>query len=462
MTRQHRSSIVRRLRPSPERLAAAAAAYDPGPMLQLQAARSRGERTDAPRRAGGLRRGLSGETGGAWLLVAAIALALVWSNSPWQATYGAFWHAPVALTIGPWTLAADLRTWIAEGLMTLFFLVVGLEAKRERDLGELRERRRLTMPMLAALAGIAASVAVYLAVTSGAAGRGGWGVVVSTDTALALGALTIAAGDRAARLRVFMLTLLVVDDLVALLVISVVYPDRVRLGAAIAAAALLALLLALRAIAARQFRRRGDSTAALTPLSVLVGVALWLALFESGIDPVISGLLVGLLANASRVGRSADVSPNERLQRTLRPWTSKVVVPLFALANAGLHVDGHLLGAAATSPVTWGIVLASVVGKPLGIAIAAAAGAGRHALLGLRAGELGGTALSSGVGFTVSLLIASRAFDGALLDEAKVGILATAVLAPVLAAAALAPLRRPAAAGRSRAAVVTASACAAR
>jgi len=467
MTRQHatRSSIVRRLRLSPDRFAAAAALQDPHLLLQLQAAQSHGERPTNPprssmprrRRRGALvslRGALTGETGGALLLVAAVALALLWSNSPWQASYAAFWHAPVALTVGPRTLRADLRTWIDEGMMTLFFLVVGLEAKRERDLGELREGRRLTVPVLAGLAGMVASAAVYVALTAGAAGggAGGWGVAISTDTALALGALTIAAGQSVDRLRVFMITLLVVDDVAALLVISFVYASRIDPAAVIVAAALLALLLSIRAIAARQLRARGDSTAALTPLSVLIGIALWLALFESGIDPVVSGLLIGLLTNAyePRAQGPAAISPNDRLAHRLHPWTSKVVVPIFALANAGLHVDRHLLASAATSPITWGVVLAYMVGKPLGIVIASCAASRGRAVLSLSWPELRGTALSAGIGFTVSLLIASRAFDGALLDQAKVGILATALLAPALAVAALAPLRRCGGAARVR------------
>ena len=216
---------------------------------------------------------------------------------------------------------------------------------------------------------------------------------------------------------------------------SFVYPGEIEPAAIAAAGVLLTQLLSMRAIAGRQFRERGTSTAALTPLSALTGVALWLALFESGIDPVVSGLLIGLLTNAHGAN-----SPNERLLRRLRPWTGKLVVPLFALANAGLHVDGELLAAAATSPVTWGIVLAFVVGKPLGMVVAARA-ASTRSVLSLTPGELRGTAMSAGVAFTVSLLIASRAFDGALLDQAKVGILATALLAPLLAAMALSSVR---------------------
>ena len=444
-TRPHR--LLRRLRPSTESLAAAAAVYDPSLLLQWKARQSRRKRHGATRAP------LSGETGAALLLVAAVFVALVWSNGPWHASYVTFWHASVALTAGPWTLGADLRTWVDEGLMTLFFLVVGLEAKRERDLGELREGRRLTVPVLAGLAGMAVSAAVYVAVTAGrdGAAAGGWGVAISTDTALALAALSLTAGVAGERLRVFLLTLLVVDDVVALLVISLVYPGPIHLAGVVVAVGLLLVLLSLRAIAARQFRTSGTSAAPLTPLSVLTGIALWLALFESGFDPVVTGLLIGLLTNAyqPKPRGPAPISPNHRLQHRLYPFTSKVVVPLFALANAGLRIDGHLLASAAVSPVTWGIVLAYVIGKPLGILIAARA-AGRRALLTLSRRELRGTALSAGIGLTVSLLIASRAFHGELLDQAKLGILATAVLAPALAAVTLAPLRRSTSAAPAR------------
>jgi Na+/H+ antiporter NhaA len=169
-----------------------------------------------------------------------------------------------------------------------------------------------------------------------------------------------------------MLTLLVVDDVVALLVVSFVYPERIDPAALIAAGVLLSLLLSMRAVAGRQFRTRGTSTHALTPLSVLTGVALRLALFESGVDPVVSGLLIGLLTNGykPRPEGPAPVSPNDRIQQRLHPWTSRLVVPVFALANAGLHIDGQLVAATATSPVTWGIVLGYLVGKPLGIVVA--------------------------------------------------------------------------------------------
>jgi Na+/H+ antiporter NhaA len=385
-----------------QRFAAAAAIQDPSLLTRLPAT----EPKPRPRR----------DLGGAPLIALAVAAALVWANLPLG--YEAFWTTRLA--------GSELRTWVNEGLMTLFFLVVGLEAKREFDIGALRERRRLALPVLAALGGIVASALVYVAV----AGGHGWGVAVSTDTALALGVLTLAGGDR-----VFLLTLLVVDDVVALLVISFVYSEQVELAALLLAVALFGALLAMRAVAARQFRATGTSSMALYVLSIAAGVALWFALFESGIDPVVSGLLIGLLTNAYEP-RGGAVSPNERIQHRFHPLTSVVVVPVFALANAGLALSAGLLAAAATSAITWGIVLAYAVGKPLGIAAAAA----RRGPACLRV-----TAFSAGVGFTVSLLIASRVFTGAELDQARLGILATALLAPVLAVASTAVARRPAA-----------------
>jgi Na+/H+ antiporter NhaA len=387
-----------------DRFAAAAAVSDPSLMLRLRLTETPREPPARPRRDRDL---------GAPLIALAVVVALVWANLPLG--YAAFWDTHV----GAGLIAADLRTWVNEGLMTLFFLVVGLEAKREFDIGALRERRRLAVPVLAALGGIVASAAVYVAVTGGGPG---WGVAISTDTALALGALTLVHGDR-----VFLLTLLVVDDVVALLVISFVYSEHVDLLALAVAAGLLGLLLTLRTIAARQFRARGTSSMTLYVLTIAGAAGLWLALFASGIDPVVSGLLIGLLTNAYEP-KGRPPSPNERIQHRVHPLTSLAIVPVFALANAGVALDGELLTAAATSAITWGIVLAYAVGKPLGIA--AAVWASRRAHSCLRA-----TAFSAGVGFTVSLLIASRVFDGAELDQARLGILATALLAPLLALA---------------------------
>ncbi|MDQ3920848.1 MAG: Na+/H+ antiporter NhaA, partial [Actinomycetota bacterium] len=189
---------------------------------------------------------LRAETGGAVVLVGAALVALVWANSPWPHSYESFWTMKLTLSLGDYVLSTDLRGLVNEGFMTLFFLVVGLEAKRELDLGELRERGRIGIPVVAAFGGMALAVALYLAINAGGVGTSGWGAAMSTDTALALGALTLVAPHGATRLRVFLLTLVVIDDLGALLVIAVVYTEQVSLAALAVALVLLVVLISLR------------------------------------------------------------------------------------------------------------------------------------------------------------------------------------------------------------------------
>ncbi|HEU0316714.1 MAG TPA: Na+/H+ antiporter NhaA, partial [Solirubrobacteraceae bacterium] len=357
------------------------------------------------------------ESGGAAMLVGAAVLALVWANSPWRDTYESVWRTRLAITLGHDALAADLRHWVNEGLMTFFFLVVGLEAKREVDLGELRERSRIAIPVVAALGGMAGAVGIYLAINHGGSGAPGWGAVISTDTALALGVLALVTPTGATRLRVFLLTLVVVDDLAGLLVIGLAYTDRVSAVALAVALGLFAVLIGLRYVGGR-WRAPG---------AVVVGIGMWVAMFESGIDPIIVGLAIGLVTSAYPPARddleratqqtrlfreqptpelaytaqrsvTAAISPNERLQYRLHPWTGFLVVPLFALANAGIRIDGPLLGDAASSRVTIGIFLAYVVGKPLGIVGAAWLGTRRGARLVVTWPGLVGTGAAAGIG----------------------------------------------------------------
>jgi len=414
---------------------------------------------------------LGTETGGASVLLVGVIVALLWANSPWSHSYESLWSTKLAITIGGSGIATDLRHWVNEGLMTFFFLVVGLEAKRELDLGELRERRRLTIPVLAALGGMSVPVAIYLSLNAGGPGAHGWGAAMSTDTAFALGALALLTPRAATRLRVFLLTLAVVDDLGALVVIATVYTTHVSVVALTVAVALFAVLLALRY--APEWRR---------PVSAVVAVGLWIAMFESGIDPVISGLAVGLatsaypparddleratvltrsfreqptpeLARSAQQGLLSAISPNERLQYSLHPWTSYVIVPLFALANAGVHLSDGLLGDAISSPITLGILGGYVVGKPLGIAGASWI-ASRPALRGPRSPLspplLAAGGAFAGVGFTVSLLISSLAFSGERLAEAKLGALVSVLLAPLLGWTVLRVVRRLPASVRAR------------
>jgi Na+/H+ antiporter NhaA len=396
---------------------------------------------------------LSTESGGAIALLAATVAALAWANSPWSDSYDSFWSTELLIRVGDHGIALDLRHWVNEGLMTLFFLVVGLEARREFDMGAFRERRRITLPLVAAVGGMALPVLIYLAFNAGGPGADGWGAAMSTDTAFALGVLVLLA-PRATRLRVRLLTIVVFDDLVALLVIATVYSEAIDLLPLAIAAGLFCMCLVLRSVA----------PAWRVPVSTLLGVGIWIALYESGIDPLITGLAIGLvtsayppartdlervtelarsfreqptpeLARSAQLGVSSAISENERMQYRLHPWTSFVIVPLFALANAGIHVDADLLGDAVTSPITLGIMFGYVAGKPLGI-IGATWLTSRPWVTGLRPALswpviLGGGAVG-GIGFTVSILIASIAFEGQQLEEAKLGVLGAAILATAL------------------------------
>ena len=306
-----------------------------------------------------LRDYLRTETGGAAVLLGAAVAALVWANADLH-SYTRVWSTELSIRLGGWTLAASLRHWVNDGLMAIFFLVVGLEARRELDLGELRERRRLLLPAAAALGGMAAAVATFLAVNAGSGARGGWGVALSTDTAFAIGILALVGPPLSGRMRALLVTLLVVDDLVALGVIAVAYSTALAWVALLVAGALLAAVLVARAAGVR----RGWVYA-------LLGIALWVAVWRSGIDPVIVGLLMGLLtvarpaarvdleeatdrfrdfreqptaelAQAARASVEQALSPNERLQHRFHPWSSYAIVPLFALANAGIAARRRL------------------------------------------------------------------------------------------------------------------------
>ena len=240
---------------------------------------------------------LSQETGGAVFLLAAAAAALVWANSPWSDSYESFWTTKLSINLGSDGISLDLRHWVNEGLMTFFFLVVGLEAKRELDTGELRERQRIAIPVAAAIGGMAVPILIFLAFNAGGAGAHGWGAAMSTDTALALGVLGLVAPG-GTRLRLRLLTLAVVDDLVALVVIAAVYSDDLSWLPLALAVVFFALMVALRYVRA-SWRRQA---------AIALGVALWIALYESGIDPVVAGLAIGLVTSAYRPSGDAAAS----------------------------------------------------------------------------------------------------------------------------------------------------------
>ena len=392
------------------------------------------------------------ETGGAAILLAATVAALVWVNVD-ASSYGSLWSTRLSIDVGGSSVALDLRDWVNSGLMTFFFFVAGLEARRELDLGELRERRRFAVPMVAGIGGMAVAVAFYLALNAGRSSAHGWGIVMSTDTAFALGLLALVGPRFPDRLRAFMLTVVVVDDIVALVVIATVYTKHVAVSALLVGLGLLGAVLVVRALGVRV----GLVYAAL-------GAALWVALLKSGVEPVVVGLVMGLLTYAYPAARSdleraserfrrfreqptpelarsvgegvrAAISPNERLQHLYHPWTSYVIVPLFALANAGIAIDGRFLARAFSSPITLGILFGYVLGKPAGILgaswLATRLSRGRlRPPVGWAAVAGGGTI--AGIGFTVSLLIATLAFDGPQLEEAKLGILSAALCAAAI------------------------------
>jgi len=389
------------------------------------------------------------ESGSAGVLVATIVAALIWANVDAR-SYEAVWHTELSIRIGGMALAEDLREWVNSGLMTLFFLVVGLEARREFDLGDLRDRRRFLLPFMAGIVGMIIPVGIFLAFTGG---DRGWGVAMSTDTALALGLLALLGRGVPEQVRVFLLTVFVVDDLVALIVIAVVYSGHISVMPLLLAFIVFGLILGLRALGLR----RG---AAYAPFCIL----LWYLLLESGVDPVVAGLAIGLtataysplrgqleaasglfklfreqptaeLARSATLGLTQTLSPNDRLQRMYHPWTSYLIVPLFGLANAGIPIDGAFLGRAVTSPITLGILVGYVAGKPIAITgvswlLARVSGGRIRPAVGWAA--VLGSGTIAGIGFTVSLLIASLAFEGQELAEAKLGVLAAAVLASVL------------------------------
>jgi Na+/H+ antiporter NhaA len=399
-----------------------------------------------------LRAFLRTESGSAGILVGAVAAALLWANVH-SSSYESIWQTDLSIRLGSHGVTQDLRTWVNNGLMAFFFLVVGLEARREFDLGDLRERRRFILPLAAGLIGMVVPVLIYLAFNAGRSSAHGWGIAMSTDTALALGVLALLGKNVPDRARVFLLTVFVVDDLAALLVIALVYSDPIVVLPLVLAVGVFALLhVALRFRVQQRW------------VFALLGLVIWAALLDSGIDPVVAGLAVGLSASAytpsrgdleeatglvrrfreeptpeyarlATAGLRSTLSPNARLQTFYHPWTSYVIVPLFALANAGIGLDHDFLGHAYTTPVTLGVLIGYVVGKP--VAVVATSWVVTRLSRGRVRPPIGwaaviGSGTISGIGFTVALLIATRAFQGDRLEEAKLGALSAAVVASLL------------------------------
>jgi Na+:H+ antiporter, NhaA family len=400
---------------------------------------SRSQRVVARRVAQPLQAFLQAESSSALLLLGAAVLALAWANSPWRASYEDLWHTVVTVRIGGWELSEDLRHWVNDGLMALFFLVVGLEIKRELLTGELRDRRAAALPVVAAVGGMVVPALVYAALNAGGAGARGWGIPMATDIG-------------------------------AIIVIALFYSEGISGGALVVAAGLVGVTILLQ---------RFDVRA--TVVYLALGFGIWLALYEGGVHPTIAGVILGLLTPAEPFQRphavsreavrtaettvddpeppDADapqwlrlawlsreaVSPLARVESVLHPWTSYVIVPMFALANAGVVLSRDALRESVTSAITLGVILGLVAGKTLGVTLASAV-AVRTGLGRLPSGcdwrDMAGVAAVAGIGFTVSLFITDLAFgDSGLADEAKVGIIAASLAAAALGFAVL--RRRP-------------------
>jgi len=396
-----------------------------------------------------LQRFLAVEAASGLLLVAAAAVALVWANSAWRGSYEQLWHAPLGLRIGDWSFVRPLHFWVNDGLMTIFFFVVGLEIRRESHEGELADLRRAALPLAAALGGMLVPAGIFAALNAGRAGSAGWGIPMATDIAFAVGVLTLLGSRVPPSLRVLLLALAVIDDIGAIVVIAVFYSGGIEVWGLLVVAAGIGAALLFRAIGVR------PPVAYLAP-----GAMIWAGLLAAGVHPTLAGVLLGLATPvrswfgaagfaaathehlggieetadrdalrdrlaAIETARREAVSPAERLQHVLHPWVAFGIMPLFALANAGVAMGGADLAGDGLF-LFLGIVLGLALGKPLGIfaacALASASGAVRPSTASHRGLALVG--IVGGIGFTMSLFIAQLAFPpGPLLDTAKLAIL---------------------------------------
>jgi Na+:H+ antiporter, NhaA family len=407
------------------------------------------------------------EAAGGILLLVSSVVALIWANSPWAETYQKIWHTPLTVGFGAFTLSHDLHYWVDDGLMTIFFFVVGLEIKRELLAGELASPRQAVLPLVAAMGGVAVPALLYFAINSGGPGAGGWGIAMATDIAFAIGVMALLGARVPLGLKVFLTALAIVDDIAAVLVIALFYTANLAWGPLAGAACCLLLAQAANRLGVRH------------PLPyVVIGAVLWFAVTQSGVHATIAGVLLAFMIPSRKVldqsaflkeGRAvldhfekasqteprhflADVEqqtaiealgdacgkiqpPLHRLEHALHPWVTFAIMPLFALANAGVHLSGEL-GKLVVQPITLGVIIGLMVGKPIGVTIAA--------WLAVRLGpaslpangswqHIHGAGWLAGIGFTMSLFMAGLSFsDDRLLTQAKLGILIASLCAGLI------------------------------
>ncbi|MEX1124941.1 MAG: Na+/H+ antiporter NhaA [Acidimicrobiia bacterium] len=392
-----------------------------------------------------LRDFLATESAGGIAVVLAAVTAIAWANSPWQASYDQLWSTMFELRLGSWYLTMDLQHWVNEALMTIFFLIVGLEIKRELVEGELKEASRRSLPVFAAFGGMILPALLFVALNPRPPEIRGWGIPMATDIALAVGVITIVGSRIRPSLKLFLLALAIVDDIGAILVIGLFYTGGLKWAGLVIAAALIGVTIMIR--------RRVNALA----VYLVLGAALWLTFLKSGIHPTLAGVAMGLLAptkprispelidqtELANLGTIEDVVTTRRLalssvsvvewlEHGIHTWTSFLIVPLFALANAGIHLSDEALASAASAPVAWGIVVGLLVGKPLGILVASAIAVRSGAATlpdGVTWTAIAGVGLLAGMGFTVSLFVAELALMPPLTQYAKIGILTASVLA---------------------------------
>ena len=387
-----------------------------------------------------LERFLTVEAASGMMLLGATAVALLWANSPWAHSYQALWQARLALGHAGFVPAQPLHFWVNDGLMTIFFLVVGLEIRRELHDGALCDPRIATLPVVSAIAGVIVPALIYIVINSDSAARRGWAVPTATDIAFAVGVLALLGKRVPAALRMLLLTLAIIDDIAAILVIAFYYSNGIgATGILIAACGVLAVL-GLQRLGVR---------AALA--YVLPGLLVWLGMLRAGVHPTLAGVVLGLLTPATtsfggrmppatagelpRVEREIH-SPAARVQTVLHPWVAYGILPVFALANAGVSLKGLAVGAGAPLTLACGVVMGLVLGKPLGIILVAWIAvrlglcalpegvAWRHIVL---LGCLGG------IGFTMSIFIADVAFpDPLLLETSKFAVLVGSTVAAMV------------------------------
>jgi Na+:H+ antiporter, NhaA family len=405
---------------------------------------------------------LSTSTASGVVLLGAVVVALAWVNSPWDESYSSLFATPISVGIGDLAVTGDLHFWINEGLMALFFLVVGLEIKRELTTGELRRPRAALLPVIAAAAGMAVPALLFVAIVGEGEGTRGWGIPMATDVAFALGVLALAAARIPSGLRPLLLALAIVDDIGSVIVVAAFYPGEISVGWIALVAGVAVLVFAFPRIHIRA-----------TPVYVSLGIALWFAMYRAGLHPALAGVVVGLLtpsepfqrprAVSREAHRTADrtedhpeppdadahhwlrlaelsreaVSPLTRVEHILLPWASFVVLPSFALANMGVELSASSIAAAAGSAVAWAILVARVGGKIAGIwggALLASKIRLVELPTGVGSAHLAGMAAAAGTGFTVSLFVAEVAFgpNSPLLSHVKISLLAASAVSAIV------------------------------